>query len=420
MSDKIPKLRKSLQNRIVGNGVERVDQLLANPGNWRLHPSNQQNALAGAIDDIGFIRSITVNKVTGHVVDGHLRVTLAARSGVAELPVEYVELSEQEESKALLLLDPIAEMAQADKTKMQELLSAVNSDDERVQKALSDIAAENKLQFGDEPPDAPEPQIDKAEELRVKWGVESGQLWQLGEHRLICGDCTDKVVVERVLDIQPEIMVTDPPYGVNYNPQWRSDAAEEGHLAYAARRIGKVENDDRADWSAAWLLFPGDVVYSWHPPGATSLVHGKALQDSGFELRMQIIWAKSNFPISRGDYHVRHEPCWYAVRKGKTAQRTDDRTQTTLWQINLDKNVDGGHSTQKPLECMERPIRNHSFTIVYDPFLGSGTTLIACERLGRKCRAVEISPAYCAVAIQRWADMTGGMPVLQARTGDGG
>jgi DNA modification methylase len=127
---------------------------------------------------------------------------------------------------------------------------------------------------------------------------------------------------------------------------------------------------------------------------------------------MQIIWAKSNFPIGRGDYHVRHEPCWYAVRDGKPAHRTDDRTQTTLWEINLDKNVDGGHSTQKPLECMERPIRNHTFVVIYDPFLGSGTTLIACERLGRKCRAVEISPGYCAVAIQRWVDMTGGNPVL--------
>ena len=127
---------------------------------------------------------------------------------------------------------------------------------------------------------------------------------------------------------------------------------------------------------------------------------------------MQIIWAKSNFPIGRGDYHVRHEPCWYAVRDGKPARRTKDRTQTTLWEINLDKNVDGGHSTQKPLECMERPIRNHEFDVVYDPFCGSGTTIIACERLGRRCRAVEIEPGYVAVALERWATMTGQTPVL--------
>jgi DNA modification methylase len=201
--------------------------------------------------------------------------------------------------------------------------------------------------------------------------------------------------------------VTDPPYGVNYDPQWRSDAAAKGLLAYAASRVGQVANDDRADWRETWALTPSDVVYSWHPAGATSLVHAKALQDSGFTLRMQIIWAKSNFPIGRGDYHVRHEPCWYAVREGKTAKRTDDRTQTTLWEINLDKNVEGGHSTQKPVECMARPIRNHEPCDVYDPFLGSGTTLIACEQLGRRCMAIEIEPKYVQVAIDRWEQFTG-------------
>lgn len=264
-----------------------------------------------------------------------------------------------------------------------------------------------------------EPQIDRAEELREKWGVQPGQLWALGEHRVICGDCTDAAVVARVMDETPGICVTDPPYGVNYDPQWRSDAAAAGHLAYAVRRVGKVANDDRADWSAAWALFAGDVIYSWHPPGATSLVHARALQDSVFVLRMQIIWAKTNFAIGRGDYHVRHEPCWYAVRDGKPARRTKDRTQTTLWEINLDKNVDGGHSTQKPLECMARPIRNHEFDVVYDPFLGSGTTLIACENLGRRCRGVELSPGYVAVTLQRFADHTGKTPVLLADTGDG-
>jgi len=149
------------------------------------------------------------------------------------------------------------------------------------------------------------------------------------------------------------------------------------------------------------------VIYSWHPAGATSLVHATALQESGFTLRMQIIWAKSNFPIGRGDYHVRHEPCWYAVRTGKPSHRTDDRTQTTLWEINLDKNVEGGHSTQKPVECMARAIRNHECESVYDPFLGSGTTMIAAEQLSRRCLALEIEPQYCQVIIDRWENFTG-------------
>jgi len=122
---------------------------------------------------------------------------------------------------------------------------------------------------------------------------------------------------------------------------------------------------------------------------------------------MQIIWAKSNFPIGRGDYHVRHEPCWYAVREGRPAHRTDDRTQTTLWEINLDKNVEGGHSTQKPVECMARPIRNHQCTVVYDPFLGSGTTLIAAEQLRRAAFTIELAPVYCQASIDRWEAFTG-------------
>ena len=238
--------------------------------------------------------------------------------------------------------------------------------------------------------------------------VKTGDVWVLGDHRILCGDSTRAEDVDRLLDgARPALCVTDPPYGVEYDPSWRNKAAAEGKLAYADRRIGEVTNDDRADWSATWALFPGDVIYSWHPAGATSLVHAKALQDSGFDLRMQIIWAKSNFPIGRGDYHVRHEPCWYAVRHGKSAHRTDDRTQTTLWEVNLDRNVAGGHSTQKPVECMARPIRNHEPSDVYEPFSGSGTTIIAAEMLGRRCYAIEIEPRYVQVAIERWQTFTG-------------
>lgn len=145
MSKKIAKLNKPLANRIVGHGEEQVDQLLANPLNFRLHPDNQQQALAGAIDDIGFIRSVTVNQRTGRVVDGHLRVTLAARSGVESLPVEYVDLSEAEEAQALLSLDPIAAMAASDKAKLDELMRAVQSDDERVQQMIEEIAEKEGL-----------------------------------------------------------------------------------------------------------------------------------------------------------------------------------------------------------------------------------------------------------------------------------
>lgn len=262
---------------------------------------------------------------------------------------------------------------------------------------------------------APDPQLDKADQLQKKWKTKRGQIWEIGEHRLMCGNSTTKADVDALLAATvPFLCVTDPPYGVEYDPSWRMEEAKKGRLAYAASRVGKVTNDDRADWRETWALFPGDVIYSWHPAGATSLVHAAALQESGFAIRIQIIWAKSNFPIGRGDYHVRHEPCWYAVREGKAARRNEDRTQTTLWEINLDRNVDGGHSTQKPIECMARPMRNHEPCEVYDPFLGSGTTMCAAQALERRCYAMEIEPKYVAVALERMAGM-GLKPKLMTR-----
>ena len=391
---------------------------------WERNPRRISKAHAARLLDLwerlGQFQTIAIGPA-GEVYDGHQRLSVLKAKHGGKYEVQALQSSRaltEKEREELTVAAHVGTTGQFDWDALAgwdvDNLTAWGLDEELLKDwnagatALREMLAAEAAPTGEDPG----PQVDKAAELQAKWGTATGQLWQLGEHRLICGDCTDAAVVARVMDEIPGICVTDPPYGVNYDPQWRSDAADAGHIAYAASRVGKVANDDRADWSAAWALFPGDVIYSWHPAGATSLVHAQALQDSGFVLRMQIIWAKSNFAIGRGDYHVRHEPCWYAVRDGKPAKRTKDRTQTTLWEINLDKNVDGGHGTQKPLECMERPIRNHEFDVVYDPFLGSGTTLIACERLGRRCRAVEIEPGYVAVCLERWATMTGQTPVL--------
>lgn len=137
---------------------------------------------------------------------------------------------------------------------------------------------------------------------------------------------------------------------------------------------------------------------------------------SGFEIRSQIIWAKNNLVIGRGDYHPKHEPCWYAVKKGKRGHWQGSRYQTTLWEIDKPVKSETGHSTQKPLECMRIPIENNSARgdAVYDPFCGSGTTLIAAEKTGRHCYAMELSPAYCDVIINRWRTLTGLEPRLES------
>ncbi len=238
-----------------------------------------------------------------------------------------------------------------------------------------------------------------------------GDLWVIGAHRLLCGDATSADDVGRLLDgATPLLTVTDPPYGVNYDPKWREEAAKDGRLTHGPRRTGEVPNDDRADWGAAWALAPGPVIYTWSAGGNLSIVAGMTLMDAGFEIRNQIIWSKRHFPVSRGHYTYRHEPCWYAVRKGSKAHWIGDKKQSTVWDVALDENVVGGHSTQKPVELFRRAIANHRGD-VYEPFAGSGTCLVAAEQLGRSCHAMELDAKYCDVVLERLSQFMGTDPI---------
>jgi DNA modification methylase len=230
-----------------------------------------------------------------------------------------------------------------------------------------------------------------------------GDIWCLGPHRIVCGDSTDANLVRALLSgASPQLMVTDPPYGVEYDPEWRHRRGVN-----KSQRRGKVQNDEQADWSAAWTLFPGEIAYVWHGALRATIV-AESLFKSGFSIRAQIIWAKERLVMSQGDYHWQHEPCWYAVRK--KGNWTGDRKQTTLWNIPTGgQDVETRHSTQKPVECMRRPILNNSNPgqVVYEPFLGSGTTLMAAQSTGRVCYGVEIDPLFVDVAIRRWQAFTG-------------
>ena len=200
-------------------------------------------------------------------------------------------------------------------------------------------------------------------------------------------------------------MVTDPPYGVEYDPDWRNRKTTK--VGAGSRAIGKVANDDRIDWQAAFDLFPGAIAYVWHAGKFAGTVQ-HSLEAAGFIIRSQIVWGKSRFVISRGDYHWQHEPCWYAVRKGRSSHWQGDRAQSTLWSVPNGK-LDTVHSTQKPVEVMRRPMINHLLPgdAVYDPFVGSGTSIIAAESLHLKCLAIEIEPKYCDVSVARWEMITG-------------
>jgi DNA modification methylase len=196
--------------------------------------------------------------------------------------------------------------------------------------------------------------------------------------------------------------VTDPPYGVEYDPEWRHRRG----VSNSARK-GKIINDEIADWAPAWGLFPGEIAYVWHGALRSSIV-AESLFKSGFTIRAQIIWAKERLVMSQGDYHWQHEPCWYAVRK--KGNWTGDRKQTTLWTIpSGSQDAETKHATQKPVECMRRPMLNNSSPgqAIYEPFLGSGTTLIAAQSCLRVCFAIEIDPLFVDLAIRRWQAFTG-------------
>ncbi len=242
--------------------------------------------------------------------------------------------------------------------------------------------------------------------------IRQGDLFQLGPHRLLCGDATSASDVTRLLaGTVPVLLMTDAPYGVHYDPAWRHAIAPEQRTA-----VGTVLSDDRADWSAAFQLFPGDVIYAWHGGLLAATVAG-ALAGADFDLRSQIIWSKQHFAMSRGAYHWNHESAWYAVRHGRTAHWRGDRRQTTVWEVpNLNplggartgENTPTGHSTQKPVRLFEIPILNHTTTAdaVMDLFVGSGTAIIAAEKTGRACYAMELDPRYVQVTITRWEQFT--------------
>jgi DNA modification methylase len=220
------------------------------------------------------------------------------------------------------------------------------------------------------------------------------------------------------------MMVTDPPYGVEYDATWR--AASGMHRAGSNPKTGNVQNDNQADWGDAWALFRGNVAYVWHSMKNAATL-GANLMAEGFELKSQIIWNKNRLALGRSDYHWKHEPCLYAVRKGAERCWVGARDKTTVWDImrasDFDEDTEDtntSHGTQKPVECMARPIRNHGKRgdAIYEPFSGSGTTVIACEQEGRRCYAMEIHPPYVDMAVERWERFTGQTAVL-VRSCDG-
>ena len=388
--------------------------------------------IAESLKEFGPARSIVIDE-TNQILAGEGVVHAARAEGLSRvrcvkadrktvIAVRVSGLSDTEKARLAILDNRTSELAEWDTTLLEELCA-----DGLVElKEFWDVEELERLFSLQQPVSAGHTDPDAIPPVR-RTSIRPGDLFELGRHRLICGDATDGTVVGRVIGtVRPSLMVTDPPYGVSYDPTWRATAGVNKNT----KKLGIVANDDRADWSEAWRLFPGAVAYVWHAGLKSSIVQA-SLERSAFTLRAQIIWAKDRLALSRGDYHWQHEPCWYGVREGRQGRRTNDRSQSTLWRIGTPLPLETepppntttvweipsrddaghGHGTQKPVECMARPMRNHHAAAIYDPFLGSGTSLIAAEQLGRRCIGVELNPTYCQLDIDRWEAFTGSKAV---------
>jgi DNA modification methylase len=410
------KVKPKFKIRITGFDSKPASAFKFNPLNWRRHGETQREALRQMLGDVGWVQGVIENKRTGNLIDGHARIEETLKENPGELvPFLQVDLSVAEEKAVLATLDPIGAMAEVDPDTLDQLyketLAGMPGLDELL-KVLHGPSGEDEESGADEPRDAPVA-VQFLAKVKRKWKVKRGDLWTIGPHRLFCGDATRRADVARLIGKgRPAVMITDPPYGVDYDASWRVETVHrQGQLAgKKAKAIAPVTNDHRAGWRAAFQQAPVDVAYVWHADkGAVQC--GADLMAAGYELRAQIVWAKPNFVVGRGHYHYQHESCWYAVREGSSGHWTGDRSQSTLWTIPslqpMGRSQDQhdratGHSTQKPIECMARPMRNHLGDI-YDPFVGSGTTIIAAENLQRKCYALDIDPGCVALTLERCA-----------------
>jgi DNA modification methylase len=362
--------------------------------------------IAASIREFGWTNPVLIDGADG-IIAGHGRLLAARKLGLTEVPCIVLDHLSETQKRALIIADNKLALNAGWDSEMLGLelqeLAAEDFDMGLVGFTDDELAAllAEKTEGLTDPDETPEPPADPVSVL--------GDVWVLGKHRIVCGDSTDADTVAKCLNgVTPHLMVTDPPYGVEYDADWRNKAMRIDGTAIGGRAVGKVENDDRADWSEAWALFPGDVAYVWHAGNMAHTV-AESLTKTGLNIRAQIIWNKSVLVIGRGDYHPKLEPCWYAVRKGKTGHYVGGRKQTTVWDIDKPRKSETGHSTQKPVECMRRPIENNSSAgqAVYEPFSGSGTTIIAGEMTGRSIHAIELNPAYVDVAVIRWQEFTG-------------
>jgi DNA modification methylase len=373
----------------------KLDALTCDPANVRKHDQRNLDAIKGSLQRFGQQHPIIVDG-DGIIRAGNGRYMAMRALGWSECDIVRTALKGAEATAFAIADNRTAELASWDDESLAQQLAALQIEDEELALATgydeSEIAALALNSVEVQEDEIPEPPADPI--------TKPGDLWLLGEHRVLCGDSTKAEDVARLMDgAKPWLMVTDPPYGVAY----------EGGQVNAKKRE-KLQSDDVPDVFAPALacaktIMPEGAWYVWHADKHAEPVYA-SIRQCGYDIRALIVWhkLKAHYGAPSAHYCQKHEPCLYAVNG--SAGFVGPSNEVTVWEIEQPSRNEF-HPTQKPLECMARAIRNHDATLVYDPFLGSGTTLVAAEQLGRKCYGMEISPAYCDVIVKRWETLTG-------------
>lgn len=297
-----------------------VSLIKINPGNPRIIKDDKFKKLVKSIQEFPEMlekRPIVVNREM-IVLGGNMRLKACIEAGLKEVPVIVADWSEAKQREFII----------------KDNVSGGEWDWDLL---ANDWDTEQLNDWGLDIPDFITNQEDDYEiPDEIQTDIVLGDLFEIGPHRLLCGDSTEADAVQKLLQgKEPYLMVTDPPYGVNYDANWRNDADQAGGKPPGGRAIGKVSNDDQSDWSVSWALSPAKVAYVWHAAKFASTVQN-SLESSDFIIRNQIIWNKNHIAISRGDYHWKHEPCWYAVKKGSRGNWASDRKQTTVPLLGLE------------------------------------------------------------------------------------
>jgi len=401
-----------------------IDRPIPYARNSRKIPQRAIDKVAASIKEFGFRQAIVVDK-HGVIICGHTRWLAAKKLGLREVPVHVAENLTPAQVKAYRLMDNRSHQEtdwdlellgpELEDLKGLDFDLALTGFDER---ELEDLLADPDLiNLANVVPDVPANPV-----------TQPGDLWLCGtgpnQHRILCGDATIPEVVSRLLGTRrPFLMVTDPPFGIELDSEWRDRAHLNGHgpaePSYMKRRTAghtntTISGDTRADWSEAFELVPSlQVAYVWHASKFTSEVLAGLLR-IGFIHHQQIIWDKQRTVLTRTLYWFQHEPCWF-VRMKNAPWYGKPGENSTIWScpspkfiMNSSKEEKFDHPTQKPVELMRRPILNHTKKgeLVYEPFIGSGTTLAAAEITGRVCCGIELDPKYVDVAVLRWQGLS--------------